>query len=66
MDQAEREIIERLADYLEEAHIESGEMDADGEGRTHHGDGSGGCTYCEAIEDARTILASDDAAKAGR
>lgn len=66
MDTAEREIIERLADYLEEAHDAEGEMAEDAQGVSHHGDGPEGCSYCEAIDDARTILASDAAVKAGR
>lgn len=59
MDAAEREIIGRLADYLEEAHGEELRED-------HFGDGPDGCSYCEALEDACTILASDAAVKAGR
>ena len=63
MDAAEREIIGRLADYLEETHFAAGEMDEDANGLSHHGDGPDGCSYCEAIDDAATILATDARAK---
>ena len=64
MDAAERGIIARLADYLEESHHEAGAMLKDAHGVSHHGGGAEGCVYCEAIDDARTILASDARATA--
>lgn len=50
-DWAERanELLERLADYLEEAHGEDLETD-------HMGDGREGCTYCDAIDEARVLI----------
>lgn len=51
MDTTEREIIERLAAYLQESHAE--EMQND-----HFGDGPHGCSYCEALNDAGAILGS--------
>lgn len=57
MDSAERETIERLAAYLEEAHENDRETIVDG--ADHCGDGREGCSYCDAIEHAAMILRRD-------
>jgi hypothetical protein len=46
------ELLATLADYLEEAH--EAELSTN-----HFGDGRKGCTYCDAIRDARKMLKGD-------
>jgi hypothetical protein len=43
------QLLATLADYLEEAHREEVR-------NRHYGDGRKGCTYCDAIRDARKAL----------
>jgi hypothetical protein len=57
----EREALRTLADCLAEAHETDRKTYA--AGRSHGGDGAAGCSYCEAIRDARTILRTNDSAR---